>query len=530
MECKKCGKIIDDYEIYCNDCKELLRKEKEYNNLIEENKELNKFEITKEVETLKNFNDEVKEDSFSLKDELKDLVNIEEIENSLKENDNKKIIIIIGYILIFILISVLIFILFDKKEIEPIEETKINYEKVINDYGNEIKSIVSKYLKEDSEVPSWSVINDLVTYNEYDVVCDIHNIYEDGNIYLDDCKVDDKKTKYSYGKKEVEIKEGKKIEVFKKVYDDNYYTYTNINEGNLELSGSIICNTNLCNYVKAYDKYVIIKENNEYYLYNYETSSIDFGPFNLEENNEENYILSYETKLYGILYSNDNQLNIYNVNTGKTIKNIDGELMHSQINFNPNVMYKYGYAVFKSEEKNNFLNLRTGNVSYTIDDKINIFIEDENNTIVYITTLNSDNSKITIYNSNGKKLFSGKEYNDIQLNQGKLIVSTDTNFYVYNSKLVLELTSKNYNILDLYNGFVAVIDNEYLKIIDVGDNVIATFDLKWDTEKYSLDTKLSGLYNDTEIKLFVNEKDSNKILECYYNTQTKYLKIKEITN
>ena len=91
MKCKKCGKIIDDYEIYCNDCKELLRKEKEYNKLIEENKELNKFEITKEVETLKNFNDEVKEDSFSLKDELKDLVNIEEIENSLKENGLKVI-------------------------------------------------------------------------------------------------------------------------------------------------------------------------------------------------------------------------------------------------------------------------------------------------------------------------------------------------------------------------------------------------------------------------------------------------------
>ena len=52
MECKKCGKGISEFEIYCDDCKEILKKEKELDKLIIENKELNKLEITKEVETL----------------------------------------------------------------------------------------------------------------------------------------------------------------------------------------------------------------------------------------------------------------------------------------------------------------------------------------------------------------------------------------------------------------------------------------------------------------------------------------------
>ena len=70
MECKKCGKAIEEYELYCDDCKELLKKEKELDKLIIENKELNKLEITKEIETLQNFKDDNKEDSLSLKEEL----------------------------------------------------------------------------------------------------------------------------------------------------------------------------------------------------------------------------------------------------------------------------------------------------------------------------------------------------------------------------------------------------------------------------------------------------------------------------
>jgi len=526
MECKKCSKSISEFEIYCDDCKELLKKEKELEELIIENKELNKLEITKEVETLQNFKDEQKESSSSLKEELKDLVNIEEIESSLTEKENKKaiIVIVISIISIILIISIVLIVLINKKEPEEtIEPEKINYSEILNDYGEEISFVISKYLNTNNELPSWSIISDLINYNKHEVICDIHSVYEDGSIYLDKCVIDDKNIEYSYGTKKEEIKEGKKIEIYKRAYDD-YYSYTISNEGVLELVGEITCKTNSCEYINAYDKFVLIKEDNQYYLYNYENNNIEFGPFDMID---EHDVLVYQNKLYGILYTENDKINIYNVNTGKTLKDLSGQLLLSMNDFNPNIMYKYGYVILKNNDKNNFINLKTGNISYTINGLINSFIEDKTNNIVYITTTNSLNSKITIYNSNGKNLFKGKEYNNIQIYDGKLIVSTDNNFYVYNSKLKLETSSKDYNILDLHNGFVIAAHNEYLKILDLNDNIIATFDLKWDNEKYKLDTNLS---NDTELKLIINNEENNSLLECYYNILSKETKVTEINN
>ena len=525
MECKKCGIGIDEFELYCNDCKELLKKEKEYEILVLKNKELNKFEITKEVENLQNFKDEAPVDKLSLKEELKDIVNIEDVEFNLNQNNNKKTIIIICSILLVISISILMIVLYNDKDNNVAEEKVINYKKIILDYGKIVSSSVVEYLNINGEIPSWSAISEIIEYKDYDVVCSIHSIYKDGNIYLNGCKVDDEETEYSYGEYQEEIKGGKKVEIFKKSYNNNYFSYSNINDGNLELAGTITCKTESCEYVIAYNKYVLIKESDGHYLYDYETSSIEFGPFEIAE--EENNMLAYENDLYGIIYESEKSQNMYNTNTGKTLKNLKGELLVPNSHFNSSIIYKYGYVILKENDKNNFVNLKTGNVSYTITGLINAFIDDVVNNVVYMTTLNPDNSKLTIYNSNGKKKFGGKEYNHIILHNGKIIVADDTNFYVYNSKLIKELTSKDYDILDVYNGFVAVIDSEYLSIVDFDDNILTTFDLKWESKKYSLDTQLSGYVSDTEIKLIISEDNSNKFLECYYNIETLETKVIE---
>lgn len=528
MECKKCGKSIDEYELYCNDCKELLRKEKELDELIIENKELNKLEITKEVETLQNFKDEQKETQSSLKEELKDLVNIEEIESGLSEKDNKKTIIIVASTisLICLIITIALLILFNKKEDKEISlSEKISYEEILNEYGKEVTLAISNYLKTNDVIPSWSIINDLIDYDKHEIACNVHSVYKDGSIYLSDCIIGDKNIAYSYGNKQEEVKEGKKVEIYKKEYDD-YYTYTNNNDGVLELVGEISCKTDSCEYINAYDKFVLIKENNEYYLYNYDNGNIEFGPFDTKDVN----MLTHQNKLYGVLYNDDEKINIYNVSTGKILKNLNGKLLLPLSNFNPNIIYKYGYVILKNDDKNSFVNLKTGNISYKIMGSINSFIEDNVNNIVYITTINSQNSKITIYNSNGKKLFNGKEYNDIQISNGKLIVANYNNFYVYNSKLQLETTSKDYNILGLYDEFSIVVNNENLELVDFKDNTFATFDLKWDNEKYSMDSILSGWQTEDEIKIIINDKETNKFFECYYNILTKDTKVTEITN
>ena len=526
MECKKCGKSISEFEIYCDDCKEILKQEKELDKLIIENKELNKLEITKEVETLQNFKDEQKENPLDLKEELKDLVNIEEIESGLKEKDNKKTIIIVLSIIASILLvtSIVLLLIFNKKEQEEVSQPeKTDYSEVLDGYGKEVSLVISTYLKANEEIPSWSTVSDLINYNKHEILCNIHNIYKDGSVYLDECTIDDKNVEYSYGMIKEEIKEGKKIQIYKKTTSD-YYSYTITNEGLLELVGEITCKTDLCEYINAYDKFVLIEENSKYYLYNYETGNIEFGPFNMID---EHDVLAYQNKLYGVLYNENDKINIYNVNTGKTLKDLSGELLLSMNNFNPNIMYKYGYVVLKDHDKNNFINLKSGNTSYVINGLINLFIEDSTNNIVYITTINSLNSKITIYNSNGKNLFEGKEYDHIQIYNGKLIVSTDKNFYVYNSKLKLETSSKEYNILDLYNEFVIASDNEGLKVLDLNDTLITMFDLKWDNEKYKFDTNLS---TDNELKFIINNKETNSLVECYYNISTKETKVTYMNN
>lgn len=516
MECKKCGKSIDEFNDFCSDCKELLESEKELDKLIFENKELNKLEITKEVVELTDIKEEKKEDIKTLKEELMDIVNIQEVEEQEKENKNIIIIVTVLTVIVITLIITLILIFGKKEEIH--EEKSINYKQVIKNYAASVELAISDYIKENEKIPSWGSISDVIDYEDYEVACSIHNIYKDGTIYLNECEIEGDKVKYSYGEEKEEIS-GKKIDIYK---DDVGY-----NDNNGSVVGSIMCTTDSCEYIKAYDKYVLIKEENKYYIYDYINSSIEFGPFSISGNYNES-MLSYEDKLYGILYVEDNIQNIYNLNLEKKLKKIEGKLMLSQADLNTKLLYKYGYAIFENNNKNNFVNLKTGNVSYSIGGVLTSFIENSNNNLVYIITKSESNSKITIYNSNGKALFSGKEFNDIKLLNNIVILSGDNNYYVYDYNLKLKLTSKAYdNILGLYDDFVVVVDKGYLEIVDLEDNILATFDLKWDNSMYKFDNILSNktLENNEEIIYLIIER-SNSSLKYYYNINTKEFGLK----
>lgn len=502
MECKKCGKEISETFEYCDECRNLL-KEKELNKLIEQNKELNKLEITKELETLDNLEEKNESETY-LKDELKDLINFDEEEKEEKKN----ILIIVSVIVVFLLVIALILIVVFKKTKEVVEE-KIDYEQVITKYGDSINLIVSNYLKENTEIPSWSYISDLIDYKEHKISCSTKKIYKDGNIYLNDCKVDGVKTDFSYGK-EQEEKEGKNINIYKN--EDN--TFTDLDNENLV--GTITCSTEECEFIVAYEKFVLIKENDKYYLYNYGNNGIEFGPFEMLDSVYEKNLLVYENKLYGILYDNGKEKSIYNVNTEKTIKNVEGNLLEQVATLNPSVMYKYGYVVFENDNKNNFINLKTGNISYTIDGKINYFIENYNKDLVYITTHNTLNNKITIHNSNGKKLFNGNEYNGLLVHNKNIIIYNDTNYYIYDNDLKKTLESKKYDsVLKIYDTYVVVIDNKKLELLDLNDNILATFDLEWE-DSYTFN---SLIINENIINLIIDTQDQS--FNYYYNINTK---------
>jgi len=530
MKCKNCGVKISDLEIYCDECKEILKQEREneeFNKLALENKKLNELENTIEIDTLDSLEEKIEETKEEVEEKKEEVTEdtkeiIEKQEEIIEKTNNKKKIVIITLISLFFAIGLILVLLFVFNNEEK-EEIEIDYKKVITEYGDAVKLEVDKYINESNEIPSWNKISKLVKHKKYKVSCKTNKIYEDGSVYLNNCTVDGTKIKYSYGKKQEEKKEGKKISIFK-TSNGEYIG----SESNGTLVATITCETLECEYVDAFDKYVLVKEKDKYYLYDYENNILEYGPFNINLN--ENNLLTYNNKLYGVVYIEENTTNIYSLASNKELKNIKGFLLTSEEGFSPSIMYKYGYVIFDNNGISNFINLNTGNISYSINGILNSFIEDIKNNIVYITTYNSQNKKITIYNSNGKKLFNGKEFNNIKLVDGNLIVSDDTKYYVYDSNLKLKLTSKTYdNILGLYDDFVVIVDNNNLEIVNLNDQILATFDLKWDNLKYKFHASLSGrqtVNNKNGIYLVIEDKSisngtSGKVLKYYYIPNTK---------
>jgi len=521
MECKKCGKSINDLEIYCEECKNIIKKEQEFNTLVNKNRELNKLENTKEVPTLNDFTDEKKEDSNKIREELKNIVNFND--DDLKINNDSKAPLIIAIITILISISIIViavYTVFFKKEeiVKPQEENVVDYSNVIKEYGISLEESFKEYLKQNTELPSWSTLKDLNKYDKYNVICSMHMLYEDGTIYLNDCIIDGNKVEYSYGQKQETIK-GKEINIH---IDEE--KYNNLEIGTLV--GSVTCKTENCKYIEAYDNYVLVEEESEYYIYNYKNNSLEFGPFSM--NNDYSNVLVYENQLYGIIYKENDIQKIYSFVTKKSLTNINGNILISSEDLNTKIIYKYGYAIFNYNNKNNFVNLKTGNVSYTIDNIINKLIEDSSKKLVYIIATDTNNTTISIYNSNGKNLFEDKEFNEFKLIEDMIILANNDNYYIYDNGLNLTRTSKKYNsILGLYDDFIVVVDNGYLEIVDLEDNIIATFDLEWDNAMYKFDNTLSGkvIENNEDIIYLIIER-SNSSLKYYYNTVTKEFGLK----
>ena len=496
MNCLKCNKEIDNEEKYCDECKKII--EQELFEEISNNRKLNEFEITKDVPVITDLN----ENTDILSDDFKDLINIE------KEEKNKKIVLFISIGIAIVLLTILMVLIFNKKDTDekPLDDT-LNYKAILDEYGDLVKISVIEYIDKNDKVPLWIEIKEIVKYDKHKVTCNIHEIYEDKSIYLRDCSIDKTSVSYTYGKKK-EKEDAKSINIY---LSEN--GYTDIEEGNSV--GSITCQTNECNFIKGYKKYVLIEEKNKYYIYDYEEDINKFGPFLILNNDYENNLLAYEDNLYGIYYIENNNKYIYNLKNSKIFEKLEGEIFNSSMNIDTRLLYKYGYVIFNNDGINNFINLNTGNVSYTINGNLNLLIEDKGNEILYMTVFNNLNKKITIYNSNGKKLFNGKEYNSFRLLNKEIIVYDDYNYYIYDSNLNLKLKSNTYNkVLAVYDDFIVVIDNGYLKIVNMNDDVLAKYDFKWDSS-YSFDSLSSGKVENENTIYLVLQKD-NEILKYYY--------------
>ena len=509
MRCIRCDKEIMDDEVLCEECSKDLRKEssrsevEEFEREIESNKLLNEDENTKELPDLESLvDDQVLREEISEDTEIltEDPIDETREDKYRTKKDKKKLIIIIIACSLILFVAIISLILFFNKPVEEVIE--IDYEKVLSRYGKKIENKLNGL----EEIPKWE---DLIKDIEYDytIDCKTHEIYENKKIYLNECTIDEKNIKYSYGEEQKEVIK-KSIDVYK---NENVYNNT---KG--DLVGTITCEEETCDYVRAFDNYAIIKENSLYNLYNYKDNKKVFGPFNDITN-----LIYLDNTLYGIYYSEDDAKNIYSLVSGKTFKGISGRLVVDEENFNPTVMYKYGYVMLNNKNYS-FLNLKTGKTDYTIQDNILKLEEDKNNNIVYILTYKKDINTFKVINSHGKELFN-KEINYFKLTDDGIVISDKVSFTVYDSKLNKKVSSKTYDsIINMYDDCAIVMDSTTLKLVDLKDNVLASFELGAGNE---IDKEKSGWTTvDGQAVLYIYIKNSTEVF--IYNSTTGEMEYK----
>ena len=131
--------------------------------------------------------------------------NVEKNEMPEKKSNNKLVLyVVLSVILLIILIILLVLVLSkkDKKEDTVKELSKEEQNTIIQKYGDALKGIIAVYLDKKEITLTYEEAIQLINF-DYDIDCREHEIYEDGNIYLNQCMIDDKKTDVSYGKKQV---------------------------------------------------------------------------------------------------------------------------------------------------------------------------------------------------------------------------------------------------------------------------------------------------------------------------------------
>ncbi len=228
MKCKNCGKQIDDNEIFCSECKNKMRysssgeEVNELEKLIQDQEEINKLEDTIELVNLESLENEdidkdldettsITREEYKKEMELKSKEKINDndnLDNSKKNKKKKNKIIIIISILSILLITTVITLMLVLSKGQSSKKEVIDYKEILKEYGKLLEKNASEYISLNETVPTWSKLTTLTNYEKYKIVCDNHNIYNDGNIYLSSCKVNGKKIEYSYGKEYIEVPKG----------------------------------------------------------------------------------------------------------------------------------------------------------------------------------------------------------------------------------------------------------------------------------------------------------------------------------
>ena len=403
--------------------------ENELNNDLEDTKKI----IVENIEEIK----EEKEDNNNISDLDKGIDN-----NTKNTTIDKRVFIVLG-IIIGILVIVLISCIFifngNDKDKTPIvddsESDKVLSKdlmiKTVDLYGKSLEIEINKFYNENNKLPNFSTVNNLVNL-DYEVVCHIHEIYEDKTIYLDECMVEYNDIDHSYGvQKEIKVEvvdnNNVKVYVNKKTKNatldvpanlDDYYLYSsNIDSeiSNIYLLGNTSYLTYLDENTKTFELYNYVVGKKGFYNVDYVSySTVRLFSKNM---NTSNYNPEYSSE-YVILHFKDSSSKIYSLITGEPVGEKYNTIAAYEVASNK--------LVVGMNNKYGVLNIKTNKLEIPIEyDRINnsgnsilaiqgvevsIFDEDGNKYLeddLHITNLAAvydkyvlDNHKL--YNLNGK--------------------------------------------------------------------------------------------------------------------------------
>ena len=193
----------------------------------EESTAFEEISNTKTVETVEDLKEEAKEEAKEeveevLEEEPEPVVETSPVEvkedvptpaTAPKKKSHLVIWILVAGIVILCLIFIAVLVVTrtpkkeqtDKKK----ELTAAEQKQIIQEYGEALEGIIGVYYQKQEVLLEYEDAILLVKY-DYDVVCEEHEIYEDGKVFLDECSIDEQEVTYSYGKKQkkAELQEG----------------------------------------------------------------------------------------------------------------------------------------------------------------------------------------------------------------------------------------------------------------------------------------------------------------------------------
>ncbi len=272
---------------------------------------------------------------------------------------------------------------------------------------------------------------------------------------------------------------------------------------NSEEIGKVTCITNDCELISTFKQYAVVGDNGTYYVFDYEDDKLVAGPLgkaNADYSNIQN--VSHLNDLYAVVVQASSTMDIYYIRDNKIYNDIAGEYISDTLLNNYSAFAKYGLLVINvsDEKKNNFFNMRNGDVVYSFEADYDIEpLECDSNIYIVLNVGKKENSTKLVYNQDGKQVFNGEKFENIMYSDDRFIAIQDNKVKIYDESRNLIKESKEYSdVLMTGKDFAVVVDENKLQLVDLEDNLLTTFIDNYSDDRYYLHAILSGWHNDND--------------------------------